>query len=1092
MKKLMKIASITAIFTILTFSYSVYASSTGNSIQKQEYSEEFQKWLKLTDEEKEKVIMPRAYDVEVSQTRSTNPLYKARLLRSSINLKYNLKDVIPRNLSIRNQKSTNSCWAFSAISSLETNLALSNYKRGINLSKIYDFSERHAEYATSNVFLNDGINEKGYNRKAGSGGGYPYAASYLTNGSGAILEKDMPFEDNEDIIDVSKIKNKTVASQVYDTVVFPDYNKQTSENRTAIMNQLKQHIQDYGSIYAGIHGADANSSNYSCYNPDTAAKYCGDESHTSDHAISIIGWDDNYSRDNFAKDSKPTSNGAWIVRNSWGERIELGKVADVKTEIFNLYKENCIAQGWNSASEIPDSFLTSHGYIIENGMVYQKYGDNGIIYVSYEDVNISKELFGIVKATDTVDYDNIYQYDVYYPANVLYTSDSKIMLCNIFDRKNSEKEYLTQISLYAPQTYTCRVFVNPNGTNKSKKDMQQVKLKSGDSETFGTGYHTLEFAEPIELKAKQFAVVVQIESNNSKTLFSLESKVNEVSAFNNVTVEKGKCFKANGNDLDNCTWTDLGNINAVYPSIDNGDSTIKAFTTNELYDESLKNIEITTKPNKTSYYEGENFDKTGMVVKAYYNSKTNPSAILDSSSYSITNGTNLKAGQTSVTITYQGKSVNQSITVEKNTVTDLKITTAPSKTTYKEGQSFDKTGMIVKATYKNGDVKEIKDYTIEDGSNLKANQTKVTIEYADKSVEQKITVTPNPLIEIKITKAPEKIEYVVGQNFDKTGMVVKGVFQDGDEEEILDYTIEDGEKLSIDKTEVTIKYQDKTVKQAISVVEKRVKSIAINKKPNKLQYVQGKEELDLTGGSIRVNYNDDSYEIVELSSEDVKVSGFDNNKLGNNTLKVKYNDMETSFAVEIVEERKPENSNFDNAKYNINSIKYYTFTDKKKKEYALIDVTLKNISLSKKNDSTEYYYYLSSNKSENNISNWIKVSGIKKSNNDLTFVINTKDINNFEDISNFDNLYLYIKEVAKVEGNQSVFVSNALQTDSDVNAEIYVDNVKKDAKNTDNTVSPVTIPQAGAKNIIVIGIAVILIVGTIAYVRYRFLRKYIK
>lgn len=127
---------------------------------------------------------------------------------------------------------------------------------------------------------------------------------------------------------------------------------------------------------------------------------------------------------------------------------------------------------------------------------------------------------------------------------------------------------------------------------------------------------------------KQFAVVVQIESNNSKTLFSLESKVNEVSAFNNVTVEKGKCFKANGNDLDNCTWTDLGNINAVYPSIDNGDSTIKAFTTNELYDESLKNIEITTKQNKTSYYEGENFDKTGMVVKAYYNSKTNPSAIL--------------------------------------------------------------------------------------------------------------------------------------------------------------------------------------------------------------------------------------------------------------------------------------------------------------------------------------------------------------------------------------------------------------------------------------------------------------------------------
>lgn len=74
-------------------------------------------------------------------------------------------------------------------------------------------------------------------------------------------------------------------------------------------------------------------------------------------------------------------------------------------------------------------------------------------------------------------------------------------------------------------------------------------------------------------------------------------------------------------------------------------------------------------------------------------------------------------------------------------------------------------------------------------------------------------------------------------------MVVKGVFQDGDEEEILDYTIEDGEKISIDKTEVTIKYQDKTVKQAISVVEKRVKSIAINKSQTNCNMFKEKKNL---------------------------------------------------------------------------------------------------------------------------------------------------------------------------------------------------------------------------------------------------------
>ena len=147
----------------------------------------------------------------------------------------------------------------------------------------------------------------------------------------------------------------------------------------------------------------------------------------------------------------------------------------------------------------------------------------------------------------------------------------------------------------------------------------------------------------------------------------LESKVSGVSAWDSVTVENGKCFVAIGNDLEKCEWIDLSKMTEQNSSLVNGDSTIKAFTTTELIDESLKSIEIATPPTKTSYFEGENFDKTGMVVKANYNSKTNPSTILDGSSYNIKNGTNLKEGQTSVTITYKDKSVNQKITVEKNT-----------------------------------------------------------------------------------------------------------------------------------------------------------------------------------------------------------------------------------------------------------------------------------------------------------------------------------------------------------------------------------------------------------------------------------------
>lgn len=38
----------------------------------------------------------------------------------------------------------------------------------------------------------------------------------------------------------------------------------------------------------------------------------------ADHAVLLVGWDDNYSRENFQKSCQPKSDGAWLVRNSWG------------------------------------------------------------------------------------------------------------------------------------------------------------------------------------------------------------------------------------------------------------------------------------------------------------------------------------------------------------------------------------------------------------------------------------------------------------------------------------------------------------------------------------------------------------------------------------------------------------------------------------------------------------------------------------------------------------------------------------------------------------------------------------------------------
>lgn len=85
-------------------------------------------------------------------------------------------------------------------------------------------------------------------------------------------------------------------------------------------------------------------------------------------------------------------------------------------------------------------------------------------------------------------------------------------------------------------------------------------------------------------------------------------------------------------------------------------------------EKTLTSIELTKTPTKTTYTAGEKFDKTGMEVVAKY-SDGSKMVITD---YKITNGNQLKAGQTSIIISYtEGnvtKNIEQKITVvEKST-----------------------------------------------------------------------------------------------------------------------------------------------------------------------------------------------------------------------------------------------------------------------------------------------------------------------------------------------------------------------------------------------------------------------------------------
>ena len=459
--------------------------ATEETFKPVEYSEAYKKWLKLSEEEKKGKIEPQKYDVvpyqnNTKRLKNMNNIFEmSQILKANLNSQYSLKTEIPANTKIRDQLSTGACWAFAGIGMLETHLALQD-KMNSKGEIIYDYSERHMDYMTSaNAFFNDEINPYGYYRRDMYGGRKEYALNYLTNGTGAILENSMPFEDNQDDINISEIQNKEVITTVEDYIKFESpYDDETEQE---LKNKIKQHITNYGGIWTSIHGSALSSKK--CYNNSTGAMYCPKNdpegnAHFQDHAVLIIGWDDNYDKNNFNEGHRPKNNGAWIIKNSYGTNMPLG-LTQLKDIYYDENTTQCQNNGWANYKQIPDEFILNNfdkmeeilkNWYGENNVVRKEnefdieIGDEGFWYVSYDDCNVLHGLCGITKAENTKNYKNLYQNDILGPNQSLFFENSgeDVYLANTFSRNSNVKEYVNKISFYTETGYECKVYINPN------------------------------------------------------------------------------------------------------------------------------------------------------------------------------------------------------------------------------------------------------------------------------------------------------------------------------------------------------------------------------------------------------------------------------------------------------------------------------------------------------------------------------------------------------------------------------------------------------------------------------------------------------
>lgn len=347
---------------------------------------------------------------------------------------------------VRNQGSLGTCWAHSALASTEASMVKNN---GASLDKI-NYSERQlAWFAYNSKGTNDPIGNTGndYNEIDGDNklafdlGGNDYKAAFsLTRWQGSGSETVSGLGYAGDAVNNSLAYKADAHVQ---NVYF--YNKtQTDKIKRAVMDNGAISISygDYGEPF---------------YNKSKASYYCN-TNYDSNHAVTLVGWDDNYSADNFTY--KPSRNGAWLIKNSWGTG----------------------------------------------------YGNKGYFWLSYEDKTISD--FVSYEAEPVDNYNKNYFYS---GTNALpYWITSHDGFANVFTATDNEVLKAVGIFMFSTDaSYTIQIYKNPSNISNPTSGTPMLSSPQTGKTTY-EGYYTIPLNQSVELsEGDKFAVVFTFSGSKS-------------------------------------------------------------------------------------------------------------------------------------------------------------------------------------------------------------------------------------------------------------------------------------------------------------------------------------------------------------------------------------------------------------------------------------------------------------------------------------------------------------------------------------------------------------------------------------------------
>ncbi|SCZ76528.1 C1 family peptidase [Pseudobutyrivibrio xylanivorans] len=204
--------------------------------------------------------------------------------------------------SVRNQGNYGTCWAHAAMCSIETDVI----NRNTCVDNSFDLSEYQMAYYCAHYYDdpkdchdNDKYTIYPDTDYLQDGGFVQYVYATMLNGVGAVPESVVPY---------------SMAGQELEPKYAMDFNCVRIESVNNIRIYQRDNVKDailkHGSVYTTIDADDV------AYNSMENCMYNGSDDAIPNHAVTIVGWDDNFPAENFT--NTPPGDGAWLIRNSWG------------------------------------------------------------------------------------------------------------------------------------------------------------------------------------------------------------------------------------------------------------------------------------------------------------------------------------------------------------------------------------------------------------------------------------------------------------------------------------------------------------------------------------------------------------------------------------------------------------------------------------------------------------------------------------------------------------------------------------------------------------------------------------------------------